>query len=192
MYLLFEGVDTSGKTTQITLLQKEYPKAIITKEPGGTPLGLKIRSMILDEGVSSHISELFLFLADRAEHFFKVIKPNQDKLIISDRGFISGIAYAMANYKDLDLDFLLNLNKFALSNTYPDLVILFKTNKKLINSRMGKKQEDMIERRGIDYLLQVQTNMEEVLQKLDINYHVIDSSNTIEDIQKQIKALIDG
>lgn len=191
MYILFEGVDTSGKTTQIELLKKEYPKSIVTKEPGGTPLGLKIRSMILHKGVSNHITELFLFLADRAEHFEKVIKPNSDRLIISDRGFISGIAYALTNHKDLELDFLLTLNKFALSNKLPDLVILFKTNKELIISRIGEKQEDMIEKRGIAYLLQVQSNMEKVLQKLDINYHTIDSSNSIEDIQKQIKALID-
>ena len=109
MYLIVEGIDTSGKSTQIELLKKLYPDAITTKEPGGTPIGIKIREMILHEGVNNHKSELFLFLADRAEHYKNIIEPNLDKTIISDRGFISGIAYALANHEDYKKDFLLQL-----------------------------------------------------------------------------------
>ena len=190
MYLIFEGVDTCGKSTQVALLQKAYPDAVITKEPGGTKLGSKIRELILHEGVQNHKSELFLFLADRAEHFHEIIAPNRDKLIISDRGFISGIAYALANHPEYELDFLLKLNHFALDNTLPDMVILLKTNATLIKSRMGEKQEDMIEKRGIAYLLQVQQNMIDILKKLNIKYHIYDASEPIESIHQQIKGLL--
>ena len=190
MYILFEGVDTSGKTTQIELLKKSFPNAIFTKEPGGTSIGQSLRDILLHKEVRSYRTELFLFLADRAEHYKKVVEPNQNKLIISDRGFISGIAYALTNHPNLDLDFLLNLNKFALEERLPDRVIFFLTNKTLIQKRMENKNEDSIEKRGIDYLLKVQDNMRKVLETLDINYDLIDSSNSIEDIHKQIKGLL--
>jgi dTMP kinase len=190
MYILFEGVDTSGKTTQIELLKKEYPDAIFTKEPGGTKVGLELRSLLLDKGLKSFIAEMYLFLADRAEHYKEVIKPNRDKLIVSDRGFVSGIAYALTNHPELDINFLLDLNRFALEGDLPDVVFLFKTNKELILSRMSKKSEDAIEKRGLEYLLKVQENMQKVLETLDIEYHLIDSSKSIEEIEKEIKGYL--
>ncbi len=190
MYLIFEGVDTCGKSTQVELLHKSLKNSIVTKEPGGTKLGIKLREMILHQGVQSHKSELFLFLADRAEHYEKVIKPNKEKIIISDRGFISGIAYALANHPDYELEFLINLNKFALDEHMPDLVILLQTDQELIRSRMGKKQEDMIEKRGLSYLLSVQDNMIAILKKLNIKYHIIDARKSIEEIHNEIKGLL--
>ena len=168
----------------------KYPDAIVTKEPGGTALGSRLRQMILHEGVASHKSELFLFLADRAEHYATVIAPNRDKMIFSDRGFISGIAYALANHPDYDLDFLLDLNRFALDETMPDMVILLQTNEALIKARMGEKREDMIEKRGLEYLLRVQQNMIDILKKLDIQYHIYDASEPIGRIHQQIKGLL--
>jgi dTMP kinase len=188
MYLILEGVDTSGKSTQLELLKNIYPKACFTKEPGGTKLGLKIREMILHEGVQNHKTELFLFLADRAEHYKEVIEPCDD--VISDRGFISGIAYALANHDDYDLEFLTTLNNFALDGKMPDFVILLETNEELIKSRLSQKSEDMIEKRGIEYLLKVQELMKEVLKKLEINYLVIDASKEIDEIHREIKEFI--
>ncbi len=190
MYLIFEGIDTSGKSTQVSLLKEIYKDAIITKEPGGTKLGLKIREMILKEGVKSHKCELFLFLADRAQHYKEVIEPNRDKLIISDRGFISGMAYAMANHPEFEIDFLLELNLFALDQTLPDLIILLKTDKNLLKQRIDKKSEDKIEKRGIEYLLEVQQNMIDILNHLNIKYRILDANLSIEEIHRQIKGLL--
>ncbi len=186
MYCLFEGVDTCGKTTQIELLRQSFPDAVITKEPGGTPLGRTLRSLILHEGVRSYRSELFLFLADRAEHYQEVIAPNKEKLILSDRGFVSGIAYALANHPDLKIDFLIEQNLFALEGTLPDRIFLFKTTASLIAERLESKSEDRIERRGIDYLLRVQELMETVVQKMALPYLMIDASESIETIHQHI------
>ncbi|MCH9813312.1 MAG: dTMP kinase [Epsilonproteobacteria bacterium] len=188
MYLILEGVDTSGKSTQLELLKKTFPDAYFTKEPGGTDLGMKLRNTILFEGVQNHKTELFLFLADRAEHYYKIIKIHED--VISDRGFISGIAYALANHKDYDLHFLTQLNQFALDNRLPDFVILLETNEALIKSRLGEKNQDLIEKRGIEYLLKVQALMIEVLQTLNINYIVIDAAKSIDEIHTEIKGFI--
>ncbi len=188
MYLIIEGVDTSGKSTQVELLKKSYSKACFTKEPGGTKLGVKLRELILHKGVKSHKAELFLFLADRAEHYESVIK--QHKIVISDRGFISGIAYALANHDDYELKFLAKLNSFALDEKMPDFVVLLETNEQLIKSRLQEKSEDLIEKRGIEYLLKVQTLMKEILIKLKINHIIIDSKLEIDEIHQKIKGFI--
>ncbi len=190
MYLIVEGIDTSGKSTQIELLNKIYPNAIITKEPGGTPIGTKIREMILHEGVMNHKSELFLFLADRAEHYKRVIKPNLNKTIISDRGFISGIAYALANHNEYTKEFLLNLNSFALDEKLPNAIIMLKTDEKLLKKRMNQKKEDQIEKRGLEYLLNVQNLMIKLIKDLKTDYIIIDASKTIKEIHEDIKEFL--
>ncbi len=189
MYILFEGVDTCGKSTQIELLKKSYKNVIFTKEPGGTKTGEKIREIILNTNVKSKRAELFLFLADRAEHFKEVIEPNQNKIVISDRGFISGIAYSLANenrYKD----FLIKLNRFALKNYFPQKTVFFKTDYETIKKRMKNKKEDMIEKRGIEYLLKVQDIMEELLNELNLEHIVIDAKKNKEEINSIIKGYI--
>ncbi len=188
MYLILEGVDTSGKSTQLELLKNAYPQACFTKEPGGTELGTQIREMILHKGVKNHKAELFLFLADRAEHYMEVVQQNDT--VISDRGFISGIAYALANHADYNLEFLTTLNSFALDDKMPDFVVLLETNEALIKSRLSQKSQDMIEKRGIDYLLKVQELMKQVLQKLEINHIVIDASKEIDEIHSEIKSFL--
>ncbi len=190
MYLIVEGIDTSGKSTQIELLNKIYTNAIITKEPGGTPIGTKIREMILHEGVMNHKSELFLFLADRAEHYKRVIEPNLNKTIISDRGFISGIAYALANHHEYTKEFLLNLNSFALDEKLPNAIIMLKTNEKLLKKRMNQKKEDQIEKRGLEYLLNVQNLMIKLIKDLKTDYIIIDASKTIKEIHEDIKEFL--
>lgn len=186
MYVLFEGIDTCGKSTQIELLKKDIQNILITHEPGGTDFGVKAREILLSGKLQSKKAEILLFLSDRAEHFERVIKPNMDKTIISDRGFISGMAYAMAN-TELDFDKLLELNMFALEDCMPDFVVLFITNYETLISRLGSKGLDGIELRGIDYLLQVQENMKTIVDRLEIPYLEIDATNKIDVISQKIR-----
>ena len=184
MYILFEGVDGCGKTTQIELLKQNIPDVIVTKEPGGTKFGAYARELLLHGEIKSKKAELLLFLADRAEHYIEVIEPKLDKTIISDRGFLSGIAYAMAN--GFDLDFLIELNRFALSSNLPDKIILFTITKKELMNRVGSKKQDKIESRGFDYLLKIQENMKQVVEKMELDYILIDATKEISKIHKQI------
>jgi len=191
MYVIFEGVDTTGKSTQIELFENSFENVTAIREPGGTKLGEKLREIILEsEHNISFNTELFLFLADRAQNFEENIKNNKDKIIISDRGMISGISYALANHPTLDKDFLILMNKFALEGNLPDKVVLFKTNKELIIQRLASKSHDNIELRGIDYLLKVQDLMIDVLNALPIKVLVVDASKSIEDIHNKIKDFV--
>ena len=78
MYILFEGIDTCGKSTQIELLAQKFEDIVVTKEPGGTAFGVKAREILLSDSLASKRAELLLFLADRAEHYEEVIKPNKE------------------------------------------------------------------------------------------------------------------
>ena len=191
MYVIFEGIDTTGKSTQIELFEKTFDDVIAVREPGGTKLGKKLREIILESKHNiSFNAELFLFLADRAQNFEENIKNSKDKIIISDRGMISGISYALANHPMLDKDFLILMNKFALEGNLPDKIVLFKTNKDLIMQRLASKSHDNIELRGIDYLLKVQDLMINVLNSLPIKVLAVDASKSIENIHNTIKEFI--
>ena len=185
MYILFEGIDTCGKTTQIELITEKQPGIVITKEPGGTPFGVKAREILLLDSLASKRAELLLFLADRAEHYEEVIKPNRDKLIISDRGFLSGIGYALAN-GDFDFNELVSLNKFALEGNLPDKVILFLTDMKTLEERTSTKSLDGIELRGLEYLITVQEHMRQSIIKLGIPHLFVDATQDIESIHQSI------
>ncbi len=203
MYILFEGIDTCGKSTQIDLLSNELRtrhlskfnivpvdqiedyNIIITKEPGGTKFGEEARRILLNDSLQSKRAELFLFLADRAEHYEEVIEPNNNKIIISDRGFLSGIGYALAN-GDFDFDELVSLNKFALEGHFPDKVILFLTDMKTLEERTSAKSLDGIELRGLEYLLTVQEHMRESILKLGIPHLFVDATQDIESIHQTI------
>jgi dTMP kinase len=183
MYVVIEGIDTAGKSTQLDLLLKKFPQAIFTKEPGGTPLGVKLRAMALGGEAKSKIAEMFLFLADRAEHIEEVIKTNKGNTVISDRSVISGIAYA----SQLNIDKLVELNLIATDNILPSHVVLLKLTPEELKYRLSQKENDSIELRGIDYLINIQNRMEETLKKLNINYIIIDASLKIEEIEKRIE-----
>ena len=190
MYILFEGIDTCGKSTQIELLAQNNPGIITTKEPGGTSFGIKAREILLADSLASKRAELLLFLADRAEHYEEVIEVNKDKVVISDRGFLSGIGYALAN-DDFNFEELMRLNKFALSGHLPDKIVLFVTNMETLKQRTSDKKLDGIELRGLEYLITVQNKMQESLKKLDIAYLEIDATDSIENIHQKILSYLE-
>ncbi|AXH12519.1 dTMP kinase [Halarcobacter bivalviorum] len=188
MYVVIEGVDTAGKSTQLDILKKNHTEAIFTKEPGGTEIGLKLREMALNGEAKSKTAEMFLFLADRAEHIEQIIKPNEKKMIISDRSAISGISYA----KDLPLEVVTSLNLIATQNTLPSHVILLELSKEELTKRLGNKSNDSIESRGIDYLLDIQERMKKTIEMLNLNHIYIDASLSIEQIAEKIEGFING
>lgn len=188
MYVVLEGIDTAGKSTQLEILKKKHPEAIFTKEPGGTDLGVKLRQMVLNGEAKSKVAEMFLFLADRAEHSFEVIKKNKDKIIISDRGFLSGIAYA----KSAPLEISISLNIMALNGVIPQKIIILKLTKEELEKRLAQKKNDSIESRGSEYLLSIQDRMIEAINLFNsmsettIDLLVVDAAKSINDISHEI------
>lgn len=116
--------------------------------------------MALGGEAKSSIAEMFLFLADRAEHIEEVIKPNKNSLVISDRSVVSGIAYA----NQFEIDKLIELNLIATSNILPTHIILLELTPEELKFRLSQKANDSIELRGIDYLINIQNRMKETIK----------------------------
>lgn len=185
MYIAIEGIDTAGKSTQITLLQHKFPQAVVTKEPGATEAGKKIRTLILDDGLHSSRAEFLLFLADRAEHIEDVIKPHLDSLILSDRSVISGIAYALIK-GDIPTLEIVSLNRFATEGIFPNKVFILTLTQEELEHRLSQKLHDKIESRGVGYLLGIQKALIEACKLLNIDYISIDATQSIEKIHEEI------
>lgn len=188
MYVVIEGIDTAGKSTQLDILKQKYPNAVFTKEPGGTKIGIKLREMALNGEAKSKVAEMFLFLADRAEHIEEIIKPNKENMVISDRSVISGISYASS----MPIEIVTSLNLIATSNILPSHVILLELSKEELIKRLSSKSNDSIESRGIDYLINIQERMKETVKTLKLKHIFIDASLSIEDIAKKIEEFING
>ena len=127
MFITFEGIEGSGKSTQLKRLAERILGAVITKEPGGTPLADRIRAILLDS--SSHldpVAELFLFAASRRQHVVEIIKPALDRgaTVLCDRFTDSTLAYQGFG-RLINLDQLRMLNGWATDSLVPDLTILF-------------------------------------------------------------------
>jgi dTMP kinase len=185
MYVAIEGIDTAGKSTQISRLREAYPDALITKEPGGTKIGERIRDIVLNGGVQSPKAEFLLFLADRAEHMQEVVRPNLARLIISDRSVVSGIAYAVVQ-KNIAIDDILKLNAFATDAVYPQKLFLLQLSAEELAFRLSQKELDGIEARGTGYLLGIQDALIEAAKALQIELIIIDASKPIETITEEI------
>ncbi len=186
MYIVIEGIDTAGKSTQLNILKQQYPSAVFTKEPGATEIGQELRQMVLSGRAKSKLAEMFIFLADRAEHIEEVVIPNKDNIVISDRSLISGIAYA----KDIPVELVTSLNLMATNNTLPSHVILLELSREELTHRLSQKENDSIESRGIDYLLDIQDRLKESIEMLDLNYIFIDASKPIDEIAQEIKEFL--
>ena len=186
MYITIEGIDTAGKSTQIDALRANYPDAVITKEPGATKIGSKIRDIVLSAKAQSKKAEFLLFLADRAEHITEVIEPNiQDKMIISDRSVVSGVAYALIQ-GEISETAILHLNRFATNGIYPEKVFLLRLTKKELEFRLSQKELDGIELRGSEYLLKIQDALIEAAKLLKIELVEIDATKNRDEITQEI------
>lgn len=181
MYVAIEGIDTAGKSTQIARLKEYFEDAVITKEPGGTKAGEKIREIVLQGSLVSKKTEFLLFLADRAEHVEEIVKPNRDRLIISDRSAISGVAYALIQ-GSIDIEDLLRLNDFATDGIYPDIAFLLRLTSAELSKRLSQKELDGIEQRGEEYLLAIQEAIVEAADLLGIELVIIDATKSVEQI----------
>ena len=135
-FIVIEGIDGCGKTTQIEEISRWLPtsglmgensKLIKTREPGGSLLGKKLRNLILDNNKNnkpSSLAELLLYSADRAEHVSKIIAPELEKQnwVISDRFAASTLAY-QGYGRNINLDIIKNIESIVCQGKKPDLTI---------------------------------------------------------------------
>jgi len=199
-FIVFEGIDGSGKSTQSRLLYErltgEGYSCLITEEPGGTSLGRMIKKILLDPEIQfCPKSELFLFLADRAEHTDKIIKPalREGKIVISSRYFFSTIVYQGIARKLSDIDFITKMNMFAVDNLLPDIVLYIDINPekalKNIKERNKVTSFDRIEIEGLNFQKEVRNGYLDLMRYYPEIFVKIDGEREIQSVAEEVYSI---
>ena len=195
LFITFEGGDGCGKTTQIKLideyLRNKGYKTLLTREPGSKGLGVKLREILLNyDGEVSPTCESFLFLADRAQHVDCIIKPalEEGTIVLCDRHTDSTVAY-QGYGRGLDLEQIYKLNNIATNGLKPDLTVVLDVDVETSQARVGK-EKDRMESAGIEFFERVRKGFLEIAKQEPSRVKVIDSTQSIEDIHKQVVELI--
>ncbi len=196
MFITFEGIEGSGKSSLIAQLKKYFEssklEAFFSKEPGGTDLGKEIRKILLNPKYSfDPTSELLLLLADRAEHVQKIIRPNlqKNKLIFCDRYLDSTLAY-QGSGRNLDKKIIKKMFK-ALDFPIPDLTILLDVPVQIGLSRARKRNKlDRFEKEDLNFHENVRRSYLDLAKNDSARIVLFDSSISEEELFKKAVNLI--
>jgi len=191
-FISFEGIDGSGKSTQATLFLDRLiqlgKEGILVREPGGTPISEAIRHVLLTKGNRQMVArtEALLMTASRSQLTKEVILPNleQNRWVIADRYADSTLAY-QGGGRELNLDWLQDLNKFATYNLEPNITFVIDILPKEALGRRGQT-EDRIEVEGIAFQKKVRQTYLELAQQYSDRIIVIDGHMGREIIQDNI------
>ena len=197
-FIVIEGIDGCGKTTQIEEISRWLPtsglmgensKLIQTREPGGSLLGKKLRNLILDNNKNnkpSSLAELLLYSADRAEHVSKIIGPELEKQnwVISDRFADSTLAY-QGYGRNINLDIIKNIESIVCQGKKPDLTIFLEISAEESVLRRKNLIPDRMESEGINFLQKVNEGFKLIAKEK--NWKVISAMQKIDTISIEIK-----
>ncbi|HEX7357032.1 MAG TPA: dTMP kinase [Ignavibacteriaceae bacterium] len=195
MFITFEGIDFSGKSTQVELLNeylvKQNKNVLLIREPGGTEISEKIREILLDKKNNAMVmeTELLLFSASRAQLVREVIRPHLEKgyYVISDRFHDSSTAYQGFG-RGLSVDAVINIHNLAIGNTIPDITFFID-----IPNEVAIKRKQKVEHSSLDRIEVSDNSFYErvregylYLSKKEKRFKVIDGTQSIDSISEKI------
>jgi dTMP kinase len=181
-FFTLEGIDGSGKSTVISIIQKELEKRnanfIAVREPGSTGIGEKIRDMLLDPNVFiSPVEEVYLYATSRAIFVRRIVLPalNSGKLVISERYVDSSFAY-QGYGKGVPLKFIYEINKTAISGVFPNLTVLLDIDPSIGIKRLESKKKDRLELEGLNFYERVRDGYLKLAERFRYRYMVVDGT----------------
>jgi dTMP kinase len=202
----FEGLDGAGKTTQIGLLERwleaHHVPSIRTREPGGTPLGLDIRNLLLNRSDLTIVplAEAFLFQADRAQHFATLVIPalREGKLVVTDRCFDASIAY-QGFARGVGVELIQQLSLLATQGYQPDLTILLDLDPSEVHARTdtardrssAREERTRFDAETKDFHKRVQEGFRTLARAHPERIKVVDASRSPEQIHQEIIVLVE-
>jgi dTMP kinase len=199
MFITFEGLDFSGKSTQIFLLREHLEKAgrevVVIREPGGTPISEKVRDILLDKENQEMVfeTELLLFSASRAQLVREVIIPHLEKnhYVLSDRFHDSSVAYQGFG-RGVDIETIMEIQSFAIGKAIPDLTFFIDIPLEIIEGRKikHKVELDRIELMKNDFYTKVREGYLYLAEK-EKRFRVIDGTKSKEEVHREILKYIE-
>ena len=200
-FVSFEGIDGAGKSTHIDafakLMQASFPdrKVIITREPGGTPLGEQLRNLLLDAPMNIETEALLMFAA-RREHLAQVIQPalQAGNIVVSDRFTDASFAY-QGGGRGLNLEKLNTLERWVQGQPngeilQPDLTILFDLPGSVAESRRSKVREpDKFEKMDLNFFEKVRQEYLRRAKEDPARFHIVDATHSQEAIWNELREL---
>src|SRR5262245_58005562 len=190
MFVTFEGLDGSGKTTQIRLLaqrlEADARPHLATREPGGTELGEQVRELVLHGGHVAPWAEAALYAASRAQHVEEVIRPalERGEIVLCDRYIDSSVAY-QGVARGLGLDRVLELNLAVVGGLLPDMTFLLVVDPGVAGERMSDER-DRLEREDDDFRARAAAGYRELAARFHHRIVAIDGSASVDDVARQI------
>src|SRR5262249_33926459 len=190
MFVTFEGLDGSGKTTQVERLAErlraEGRDVVATREPGGTALGEQIRQLVLHGGHVAPWAEAALYAASRAQHVEEVIRPalERDAFVICDRYVDSSVAYQGVG-RDLGLDRVLELNLAAVGGLLPDRTFLLDLDPGQVPARI-QRHFDRLEREGDDFRARTASGYRELAARFPERIVVLDATRPADELAEEV------
>ncbi len=200
IFITFEGIDGSGKSTQMRLLAHHLVEhrrlpVVVTREPGGTPLGAGLRKLLLDgrEAVDP-LAELLLYAADRAQHVATILRPElaANNIVLSDRYSDATLAYQGAGRK-LPSKIIAQLVQLATGGLKPNLTLVFDLPLDEAHARQAARAErgrDRLEREATEFQLRVQTAYHQLAHAEPRRVRLVDASGSIETTHKRVLEIV--
>ncbi|MBX3118131.1 MAG: dTMP kinase [Fimbriimonadaceae bacterium] len=185
MFVTFEGPEGAGKSTILALvaekLRAQGRQVVTTREPGDGPLGPPIRQLILHGEAMDARTELFLFLADRAQHTESLIRPALEagKTVLCDRYSDSTVVY-QGVARGLDRALLRELNEFATGGLKPDLTLLFDLDPEVGLARVQGK--DRLDAEPLEFHKKVRQGFLELAREEPARWRIVDASKSKEEV----------
>jgi dTMP kinase len=189
VFITFEGIDRSGKTTQAKLLAEALgDQAVLVREPGGTPAAERIRELVKEDELSP-ISETLLFSAARADLIERVIRPALEagKTVIGDRYVDSTVAY-QGGARGLGIERVEELNRWLTGDLWPELTFLLDVDPAMASARSG--EVDRFEREGETLQRAVAAAYEELAQRHPERYVRLDGTRPVEEVHRDVLARV--
>ena len=198
IFITLEGPDGSGKTTQIaylrTLFEREGFTVVQTREPGGTPIADRIRSLILDPAHREMTArtEALLYMAARAQHTAELIRPalHRGAVVISDRYTDSTLVY-QGVARGLPQEALVWLNRFATEDLVPDLTLLLDGESGNLAQRVADRgNRDRLDSEGLEFHQRVRAGFLRLAEQNPGRFRVIDGEQPVENVRWAIEKCV--
>lgn len=197
IFITFEGIDGSGKTTQVQLLDDHLKKinknTVIIREPGGTEMGEKIRNLIIDiNNDMADMTEALLYAASRAQLIEQIIKPSleEQKIVLCDRFIDSSIVY-QGIARELGVEKILNINRYAIDNIMPNITFYLDIPPELgIKRKKNQTKLDRIESENLVFHNKVYEGYQKIALMYPKRIYKLDATQSKDKLHNQICTIL--